>query len=149
LEGKAGAADNQPNPNQGQDEGAKQATLSSHQQGLKKQPLAYVDVFLDDFCGVSQNHPMNPLEIQRKVLMHKIDNIFQPADDQDKARRMEPISKSKLDKQDAAWQDMKRCLGWDYGPKSKLLVLAPHLREKAQATIQEAFSQKQVSLTKG
>jgi hypothetical protein len=53
-----------------------------------------------------------------------------------------------LDKQDAAWQDMKGCLGWDYGAKSKLLLVAPHRREKAQATIEEALEQKRVGLTK-
>jgi hypothetical protein len=42
----------------------------------KKGPMAYADVFDDDFSGVGQNHPMNLLENQRKVLMHKIDKIF-------------------------------------------------------------------------
>jgi hypothetical protein len=51
LEGKAGAANYQPNPNQGHNKGAKQATSSSHQQGLKKRSLAYVDVFVDHFAA--------------------------------------------------------------------------------------------------
>jgi hypothetical protein len=142
LEGKAGAADYHPNPDRGYDEGAKRTTPLSHQQGLKKQ------VFVDDFCGVGQDHPMNPLDNQRKVSLHQIDKIFRPTDDQDKESRKEPISESKLDKQDAAWQDMKRCLGWDYGAKSKLLAVAPHHREKARTTLAEALSQKRVSLTK-
>jgi hypothetical protein len=73
--------------------------------------MAYVDVFVDDLCGVGQNHPINPLENQQKVLMHKIDKVFQQTDNQDKASRKEPIQESKLDKQDAAWQDMKNCFG--------------------------------------
>jgi hypothetical protein len=148
LEEKAGAADHKPNPDRGHDEGAKRATPLSHQPGLKKRPMAYVDVFVDDFCGVGQDHPMNPLKNQRNVLMHKIDKVFRPTDDRDKDSRKEPISESKLDKQDAAWQDMKRCLGWDYGAKSKSLVVASHRREKAQATLEEALSQNRVSLTK-
>jgi hypothetical protein len=76
LEGNAGAADYQPNPNRGHGEGVKRATPLSHQQGLKKRPMAYVDVFFDNFCGAGQNHPMNPLENQRKVLMPQIDKVF-------------------------------------------------------------------------
>jgi hypothetical protein len=76
LEGKAGATDYQPNPDRGHDKGAKQATPLSHQQGLKKRSMAHVDVLVDDFCGAGHNHPMNPLEKQRKVLMHKIDKVF-------------------------------------------------------------------------
>jgi hypothetical protein len=49
LESKAGAVDYHPNPNRGYDEGPKRATPLSHQQTLKKWPMAYVDVFLDDF----------------------------------------------------------------------------------------------------
>jgi hypothetical protein len=75
LEGKTGAADYQPNPDQEHSKGAKQATRLSHQQGLKKRPLAYVDVFVDDFCRAGQNQ-INPLENQRKVLMPQIDKVF-------------------------------------------------------------------------
>jgi hypothetical protein len=45
---------------------------------------------------------MNPLKNQRRVLMHNIDKIFRPSDDQDDQWHKEPISMSKLDKQDAA-----------------------------------------------
>jgi hypothetical protein len=44
-----------------------------------------------------------------------------------------------LDKQDAVWQDMKGCLGWDYGAKFKWPVLVPHCFEKAKATLKEAL----------
>jgi hypothetical protein len=38
--------------------------------------MAYVDVFVDNFCGVGQDHPRIPLIKQQRVLMHAIDQIF-------------------------------------------------------------------------
>jgi hypothetical protein len=62
--------------------------------------------------------------------------------------RKEPISQSKLQKQDAAWQDVKQCLGWDYAGASKHLLVAEHRRSKTQASLAEALSQNRVGLKK-
>jgi hypothetical protein len=78
--------------------------------------------------------------------MHAIDKIFRPSDTLDKACRKEPISVSKLDKQDAAWQGLKCCLGWDYAAHSKNLLVASHRHEKATASLTDALSQKRASL---
>ena len=90
---------------------------------------------------------MNPLENQRRSLMHRVNGIFRPSDVADGPHRQEPISVKKLDKHDASWQDMKRCLGWDYGTRSNNLAVAPHRKDKAQQSIQDALRQKRVGLT--
>jgi hypothetical protein len=58
--------------------------------------------------------------------MPLVDRLFCQLDEKDSEYRKEPISQTKLKKQDAAWQDMKECLGWDYARASKHLLLAKH-----------------------
>jgi hypothetical protein len=60
----------------------------------------------------------------------------------------EPLSTSKLDKQDAVWQDTNRALGWDYAFCSKSLFVALHCKEKVLKSLQEMLSQWQLGLTK-
>jgi hypothetical protein len=45
----------------------------SHRARLQNRPTAYVDVFVDDFCGEGQNSQMNPLKNQRRTLFHNMD----------------------------------------------------------------------------
>ena len=73
----------------------------SHGGKLSKRPLAYVDVFVDDFLGAGQDRPSKPLENQRRVLMRAVDQVFRPSDDEDHEQREEPNSVSKLSKGDA------------------------------------------------
>jgi hypothetical protein len=88
-----------------------------------------MDVF-NDFCGQGQDHQQNPLVNQRGTLLHNIDKIFRPSDDRDIPERKEPISESKLEKEDAAFKTLKRCLGWDHATESRQLVMASHQKEK-------------------
>ena len=105
-----------------------------------RKPTAYMDVFVDDFCGVGQDSQMNPLTNQRRALFHNIDKVFRPNDEYDHEYRKEPISISKLKKGDAAFQDKKKCLGWDFGGHSKTLYVAQHRREKALKNLTEMLS---------
>jgi hypothetical protein len=45
---------------------------------------AYVNIFVDNFCGEGQNYQMNPLKNQRRTLFYNIDKVFQPNDKHDK-----------------------------------------------------------------
>ncbi len=47
---------------------------------------------------------------------------------------------SKLKKGDAAFQDKKKCLGWDFGGRSKTLYVAQHRQEKALKNLTEMLS---------
>jgi hypothetical protein len=147
LEDRAAAGDFLPNPDKGHDVLPVRPVRLSHQARLFSKPVAYNDIFMDDFVGIGQQHKMNPLPNQRRVLMHRVDGIFRPSDSADGPHRQEPISVKKLDKQDTSWQDLKRCLGWDYGTRSNNLCVAPHRKDKALQSIQAALSQKRVGLT--
>jgi hypothetical protein len=146
LEHRVGKADLQPNAELGTDPFPQRPISVSHQDKLYAQPVALMDVFVDDFCGVGQQSRQNPLRNQRRALLHSIDRVFRPSDSQDNSERKEPIAVSKLDKGDAAWQNQKRCLGWDFGGRSKTLLVPAHRREKARATIQNMLSRKRSGL---
>ncbi len=146
LEAQAGALDGRPNPIRGHDDYPVRPTPKSHCPHLRTKPTAYVDVFVDDFMGLGQDHGMNDLQNQRRTLMHNIDKVFRPLDLGDSKYRKEPISASKLDKGDAAWQDVKRCLGWDYAAKSKNLLVAPHRKEKVTDALVDAIGRKRLGL---
>jgi hypothetical protein len=146
LEDKAGKGDDGPNPDGTADHWKKRPIPKSHQRSLYSRPLAYMDVFVDDFCGQGQDHPQNPLVNQRRTLLHNIDKIFRPSDDRDIPERKEPISESKLGKEDAAFKTMKRCLGWDHATESRQLVMASHRKEKVLELLRELRYQNRASL---
>ena len=63
-------------------------------------PLAYVDIYMDDFIGLAQGHP-GLRERVRSTIFHSIDAVLRPNSPTDSAHRLEPISLSKLAKGDA------------------------------------------------
>jgi hypothetical protein len=146
LEERTGSADFQPNAELGRDPFHQRPISVSHKNRLYDQPVALMDVFVDDFCGIGQQSTQNPLQNQRRALLHSIDRVFRPSDSGDAPDRKEPISVSKLDKGDASWQDQKRCLGWDFGGRSKTLLIPAHRRTKACTTIQTMLSRKRSGL---
>jgi hypothetical protein len=146
LEAPAGAGDRQPNPDGTVDDLPSRRVPKSHQRLLYPRPLAYMDVFVDDYCGQGQDHLQNPIENQRRTLLHNIDKVFRPTDDTDVPARKEPISESKLAKDDAALKTMKRCLGWDHATHSRHLIMAPHRKEKIVALLHDLRDKNRTSL---
>jgi hypothetical protein len=67
--------------------------------------------------------------------MNTINKVFCPTDAGDKSMQKEPISMSRLAKQDAVWQDVKRALGWDYVVHSENLLVASHQKDKVTSSI--------------
>ena len=76
--------------------------------------------------------------------MRAVDQVFRPSDDEDHEQREEPNSVSKLSKGDAAFAEIKRCLGWDYAVKSKTLLVAPHREERVRSSIAAVIDQRRV-----
>ncbi|CAJ1935372.1 unnamed protein product [Cylindrotheca closterium] len=105
-----------------------------------------MEVFMDDFVGMGQDHPSNPLENQRAVLSHNIDKVFQPNRPTDNQWRKEPQSQSKMAKGDASWHTVKEALGWNWGATTKTLQLKEKRVSKALALLGEVLDCKRVSL---
>ena len=43
-------------------------TPKSFARQLYKQPVRYCDIFVDDYIGIGQDHPMNPIDNQRRTM---------------------------------------------------------------------------------
>ncbi|CAJ1947446.1 unnamed protein product [Cylindrotheca closterium] len=74
-----------------------------------------MEVFVDNFVGMDQDHPSNPLTNQQAVLSHNTDKVFQQNQPTDNKWRKEPQSQSKMAKGDALWHTVKEALGWNWG----------------------------------
>jgi hypothetical protein len=87
-------------------------------------PTKEVDVYVDDFIAVAQGNT-SQLAAMRDTLLHSIDQVFQPNDEED-AKRAEPVSLKKLDKGDASWSTKHTILGWDIDTVQQTIALPPH-----------------------
>ncbi|CAJ1959617.1 unnamed protein product [Cylindrotheca closterium] len=118
----------------------------SHQPLTYQRPLKKMEVFVDDFVGMGQDHPSNPLTNQRAVLSHNIDKVFQPNRPTNNQWRKEPQSQSKMAKGDASWHTIKEALGWNWGATTKTLQLKEKRVSKALSLLGKVLDCKRVSL---
>jgi len=87
-------------------------------------PLAYTDVFVDDFIGLVQGS-QRCRKAFRRNLLHTIDKAFaQPTDKE--PNRQEAASVKKLKRGDGALTTQKLILGWILDTLRKTLELAEH-----------------------
>ena len=90
----------------------------------QSKPLAYIDVFVDDFLGLNQGR-RNGRRV-RKILLHAIDDVLRPLDGEDDIHRKEPVSLKKLRQGDCSWSTIKTMLGWIINTVNLTLHLPPH-----------------------
>lgn len=109
-------------------------------------PVAYVDVYMDDFLGLAQGYP-GLRERVRSTLLHSIDKIFRPLDLSDAGSpRKEPVSLSKLAKGDAKWSTRKCLLGWIIDTVSETIELPDHRVHRLLSLLTDLQGRKRVSL---
>ena len=122
-----------------------QATDSFHTQdtGPLRPPLAYVDVYVDDFIKLAQGWS-NALRVRRSTF-HTIDEVFRPNDDHDQGRK-EPISTKKLSKGDDFWSVQKVILGWLIDSAQKTISLPKHRQERLTSLLDRVVKRKRVSV---
>jgi hypothetical protein len=118
------------------------SALLPHQTQPPPQPLAYADVYIDDFLAAAQ--PPCALQVHR-ALFHAIDSIFynHPA-----SPRRQVISSSKLAKGDASWHHQQRILGWDVNTLDMTLQLPAHRLSRLQDMLSRLVSQCRTSRRK-
>ena len=108
---------------------------------------AYIDVFVDDFIGLSQG--LYNRERVRNILLRAVDQIFRPNDFYDDAFRREPVSLKKLKQGDVSWCTIKTVLGWVINTTTMTIHLPDHRVERlAEILASIPETQKRLSLKK-
>ena len=95
--------------------------------GPLRPPLAYTDVYVDDFIKLAQTWA-NCLRVRRHAY-HGIDAVFRPNDDADGLRK-NPISEKKLLKGDDFWSTQKVILGWMVDTLTQTIHLPSHRKKR-------------------
>ena len=88
-------------------------------------PLAYGDVYVDDFilAGQTKRHKQRVL----RAALHSIDHhVLRPIAPADRPSRKAPVSVKKLSLGDACWATHKTVLGWDMDTRAETLNLPLH-----------------------
>jgi hypothetical protein len=110
------------------------------------EPLQYVDIFVDDFVSAAQKPFLRRV---RRVLLHAIDDVFRPNDEDDSEYRREPVSMKKLLKGDCSWSTVKMVLGWIVDTVNMTIQLPPHRVERLWEILNSIpRSQKRTSVKK-
>ena len=109
--------------------------------GPLRPPLAYVDVYLDDFIKAVQGW-YNALRT-RRTLFHCVDSIFRPNGPNDKWRK-EPNSIKKLLQGDAFWSTQKVILGWLIDTVAMTISLPIHRQERLLELLHEALKLRKI-----
>ena len=107
-------------------------------------PLAYTDVYVDDFCNLVQGNARRR-RVARRILFHAIDEVLRPLD-ASHAFHQEPISVKKLLKGDGCWGTTKILLGWLIDTVTQTLELPPHRHARLQTIFDDLRHRKRVSL---
>jgi hypothetical protein len=94
-------------------------------------PVRYVDVYVDDFIGLAQGSQHDRTVIRRHI-MHAIDRVLRPLEDQDAPASQEAMSRKKMLKGDASWSTRKTVLGWVIDTEDQTLTLPPHREARAR-----------------
>jgi hypothetical protein len=105
-------------------------------------PLAYHDVYVDDFITVAQAPRQEPAMLH---LLHTLDNVF---DSCPSPPCRHTISRSKLTKGDAVFSTQKRILGWDVDTARMQLSLPAHRLHAIGALLTATMSLKRTSRRK-
>ena len=110
--------------------------------GPLRPPLAYVDVYVDDFIKLAQGWA-NALKVRRHTY-HEIDSVLRPNDEFDVDRKS-PISLKKLQKGDDFWSNEKVVLGWLLNTLTKTITLPPHRKERLHLLLDTMLKRKRAS----
>ena len=110
------------------------------------EPLAYFDIFVDDFLVLAQGGHRK-LQVLRRILMHALDEVLEgPHTGQ--AHMPEALSLKKLSKGEGSWKTRQTILGWVIDTARKTLELPDHRKDRVLALFDSLRDKKRVSTKK-
>jgi hypothetical protein len=112
-----------------------------------RRPVALHDIYMDDFISLVQGSPRRRRHHIRGLL-HSVDRVFRPLDDQDSPVRQHVPSIKKFQKGDGSLQLVKNVLGWIINTAQGTLELPPHRRQRLAAIFDEVRGQSRMALSK-
>ena len=109
-----------------------------------KGALAYIDIFVDDFLGVTQGNKARREEVKR-ALLHALDDVLRPLSPTDLPTRQDPASLKKMKKGDSTWATQKILLGWVIDSVRGTIHLPQHRVQRLTEMLKEVEGQRRVS----
>jgi len=112
-----------------------------------RDPLSYVDVYMDDFMGMAQGNARRRRMV-RRILLHAIEDVFRPVSDADGPNEKAPQSIKKMLQGDASWETLKVILGWLIDTVRQTIRLPSHRVARLLDIFSELREARRVSITR-
>jgi hypothetical protein len=112
-----------------------------------RRPVALHDIYVDDFLSLIQGSSLRRLRHMRGLL-HSVDRVFRPLDDQDSPHRQHVPSIKKFKKGDGSMQTVKNVLGWILDTVRGTLELPPHRRQRLSDIFADVKGQTRMAVSK-
>ena len=110
------------------------------------EPVAYVDVYVDDEIGLAQGPKQARTRVTRAI-MHNMDKVMRPLSPTNLPDRREPISTTKLEKGDGFMTTKKTILGWEFDTVEMTIHLSARRRKRLHELLAELpATKKKVSI---
>ena len=109
-----------------------------------KGALAYIDIFVDDFVGITQGNKARREEVKR-ALLHSLDDVLPPLSQMDLTTHQDPSSMKKMKQGDSTWVTKKILLGWVIDSVRGTIHLPQHRVTGLTTMSQEVEGQRRVS----
>jgi hypothetical protein len=110
-------------------------------------PVAFNDIYIDDYVQGIQAPRAKRMQHQRRLL-HSIDSVFRPVDDNDDPVRKDVPSRKKLSKGDATLLTRKNVLGWIIDTLRGTIELPEHRRLRLEEIFDYLRGRRRVGVSK-
>jgi hypothetical protein len=112
-----------------------------------KNQVTLIEVFVDDFIGLTNNISTTHLRKISRAMVHGIHSIFPPPEDSGH-NGQDPVSEPKLEKGEGTWCHEKEILGWNLNGTHFTLQLPTKKCQAIKNDINNILKTKRVSLNK-
>ena len=106
--------------------------------------LAYIDIFVDDFLGITQGNKARQEEVKR-ALLNSLNDVLRPLSLTDLPTRQDPASLKKMKQDKNTWATQKILLGWVIDSVCGTIHLPQHRVMRLKTRLREVEVQRRVS----